>query len=231
MFVAGYFFLIFNDVDVQSQKQSNTSITDNKDCSSYVRFKIGEVNYQIDPRQKVFFDWRDLEGNPHSSKEISSRIKNCESIDLGEISYYVSAGENGISISEYSTGQKNPLTTYQRYKDKIDQARRENTVIVLANRVEKLVTKRDELYILPTKIAPTGNGEPVLLLCDRKKESDVRSKKYFLERCATNFMNTDGNYIGDYFLRKFFSEDQLLEGYQAILKNYKKYKFNGENKL
>ena len=152
-----------------------------KKCAESVDFQIGAVKYRIDPKYRVSFFWRDMNGNEYRNVDARYVKRGCPNIDLGEISYFLTSGEGGLTILSAKTKFE---TLYDRYKDKIEKSRNNKSIIKLSSGIEKISLKHDELYVLPLDSASTGNGEPVIFLCDKPDKNRDWPEKYFLERCG-----------------------------------------------
>lgn len=97
-----------------------------KSCAVSVNFQINNIRYQIDPKRRTSFSWRDLGG--HEYRNINSRHvqKGCPNVDLGQISYFSAAGETGISVFKDISVHKKFQTNFQRFENTIAKADQEN---------------------------------------------------------------------------------------------------------
>jgi hypothetical protein len=185
-----------------------------KTCEGNVILKIGGITFDV-PRTSGLV-YNDREGIEHrynpnglgpSHPYTDCDIKVLENLQSAQI---------GPTLSDCSFTPNSCETTYSRTKKILEEAEAKGHIVLLPNGMRK-TTLKPELYIFPTSYAATGNGEPIVLHCDRQEKD---REKFVGASCRASYINSDGLGFGYQFMRRNNPETTYLEIDQKLRRKY-----------
>lgn len=207
-----FWVIMLAGCDDGGQDRKNSQLTPNEPliseyCEGNVTIKMGSVTLSV-PRMSGLV-YNDADGTEHRYKgknapprQLPHPYSDCSIKEIGNPIF----ARVGPSLYNCSISPDSCETTYQSYRDFIESAKKDGHLKVLSNGIFKTTTPL-EIYFLPQEVSPTGNGEPVTLMCSGQEK---RREQFVAEICYTRYINTDGLGFGYQFFRNKYSEDEYL---------------------
>lgn len=213
LMLLGIIALTLAGCDDGGQDRKNSQLTPNEPliseyCEGNIIIKMGGVTLSV-PRKKGLV-YNDADGTEHRYKGKNAppppqRDHPYNDCSIKEIDNPTSAGVGPMLYNCFVT-PNSCETTYQSYRDFIEAVKKDGHLETLASGIVKTTTNL-EIYFLPQEVMPTGNGEPVTLMCSGQEK---RRDQFVAQSCYTRYINADGLGFGYQFFRNKYSEDEYL---------------------